>query len=110
MCFVFLRNFCSKHFSLQIFIELSARPHVAFNVTCLYCYVTVTGIGMCRHILLKLSSIKFYENIFGGSHDVTCGQTYIHTYIPTYVHTYIHTYTAKLIDDFLHVFVVNVLN
>jgi hypothetical protein len=45
--------------------------------------------GIYRHILLKLSSIKFYGNASGGSH--------------------IHT-RKKLIDAFLHVFFTNVLN
>lgn len=50
------------------------------------------AIGIYRHILLKLYSIKFYGNASGG-----------------FSHTYIHT-RKKLVDAFLHVFFANVLN
>jgi hypothetical protein len=43
------------------------------NVPVRYCPI-ISKIVMCRHVLGKISSVKFRENRFIGSRIVTCGQ------------------------------------
>jgi hypothetical protein len=59
----------------------------------IYVRFTLTKIGMCRQIAVKLTNTKFHDNPFSGPRDDTWGQAD----------------TGKLKDTFLRLFFANVL-
>jgi hypothetical protein len=63
------------------------QTYISIDMKCLL-FFTLTKIGMCQQILLKIPNIKFSENPSGGGRDVPCGHTERQTSITKLIVTF----------------------